>query len=140
MPLELISLGVVSEDGREFYRQNQAWSRRSTPWLNVNVVEQLDDKSWALPSDIARDLKRFCKCRANDRVEFWGWYAAYDWVFVCRLFGGLMHLPAGWRMICRDVKMLADLVGEQKLPPELDSHHALVDARWIREAWLALQE
>jgi hypothetical protein len=65
---------------------------------------------------------------------------SYDWVVLCQLFGTMMDLPKGWPMYCRDVKQLADSLGNPKLPDQKTAeHHALSDAVWTQEAWQFLQ-
>jgi hypothetical protein len=57
-------------------------------------------------------------------------------VLFCGLFGGMNELPFAFPHLCLDIKQLAIELGNPDLPPQLDSsHHALVDARWTREAW-----
>ena len=46
--------------------------------------------------------------------EFYAYFADYDWVALCWLFGEMMDLPKGFPMYCRDLKqMLDDYVLEQ---------------------------
>ncbi len=72
--------------------------------------------------------------------EFWGYYADYDWVALCQLFGAMGDLPREWPVYCRDIKQYADdLLGPQslnldELVPIAQEHSALADARWNREA------
>ncbi len=40
--------------------------------------------------------------------EFWAYYADYDWVVFCQLFGTMMDLPKGFPMYCLDLKQLQD--------------------------------
>lgn len=40
--------------------------------------------------------------------EFYAYYADYDWVAFCWLFGKMMNLPKGFPMYCRDLKQLLD--------------------------------
>ena len=40
--------------------------------------------------------------------EFYGYYADYDWVVFCWLFGGMIDLPSGFPMYCRDLKQELD--------------------------------
>lgn len=76
----------------------------------------------------------------TDKPELWAYYADYDWVVLCQLFGTMMDLPNGWPMYCRDVKQLCDELGNPKLPEQGKSeHHALADARWTRQAWAFLK-
>lgn len=42
-------------------------------------------------------------------------------------------------MFCMDVKQMAVMKGDPKLPDQEDAeHNALNDARWCRETWLFL--
>lgn len=71
----------------------------------------------------------------DDTPEFWGYYSDYDWVAFCWLFGSMIDLPKGWPMYCRDIKQLADQMGELALPEQTSTeHHALADARWNKLA------
>jgi hypothetical protein len=81
---------------------------------------------------IAGDIREFC----GEKPEFWGYYADYDWVVLCQLFGTMMDLPKDWPMYCRDIKQLCDSLGNPKLPEQgRGEHHALTDARWTKKAW-----
>ena len=40
--------------------------------------------------------------------EFYAYYADYDWVVFCWLFGNMMSLPKGFPMYCRDLKQMLD--------------------------------
>lgn len=137
--IELLSIGVVSEDGREFYRESrEAKWRRANDWVRANVLPHLDRKSPACqPRElIARDLLGFI---APESPEFWGYYADYDWVALCQLYGTMMDLPEGWPMFCMDIKQLAVEKGDPELPPQENEHYALADARWNKLAWESLQ-
>ena len=131
--ISLISIGVVAEDGREYYTEtgNALYLANTTMWLRENVLPHLTGSE--LPREtIARDLIEFM----GDAPEIWAYYADYDWVALCQLHGRMIDLPKGWPMYCRDVKQLCDALGNPKLPPQLSAeHHALTDAQWTREAW-----
>jgi hypothetical protein len=70
--------------------------------------------------------------------EVWGYFADYDWVALCQLYGRMVDLPKGFPFWCRDLKQLMNERGIEKadLPPEdpTTEHDALADARWIRAA------
>jgi len=157
--IDLISIGIVSEDGREFYAESSdADLSRANDWVKDNVLVHL----WSRQSDkrsanlwtrdggaggllprrhIALAVQDFCSPEVHGEPEFWGYYADYDWVVVCQLFGTMMDLPKRWPMYCRDIKQWADDCGNPKLPAEgKDEHHALADARWNRQAWYWLAE
>jgi len=152
--IDLISIGIVAEDGREYYAEAQDVDlSRASAWVQENVMPHLwsrqPDKrnanAWSrdggvgglLPKrHIASDVRSFCDPEQYGKPEFWGYYADYDWVVLCQLFGTMMDLPKGWPMYCRDIKQMADDRGNPQLPKEgKDEHHALADARWNKRAW-----
>lgn len=134
--IELISIGIVAEDGREFYAEFYFDSDKASDWVLANVVPHLQGK----PRDryvIRDEIVDFMGLKP----EIWAYYADYDWVALCQLFGTMMDLPKGWPMYCRDVKQLCDSLGNPNLPPQSSTeHHALADAKWTRDAWLYLQQ
>lgn len=144
--IELISLGIVAEDGREFYAENSQFDdANANDWVKANVLPQLWSRQqltfkhgdpqffWSSRQMIGRAVITFV---GNDVPEFWGYYADYDWVVFCWLFGSMSELPKGWPMYCRDIKQLCDLMGNPQLPEQgRGEHHALADARWNKLAW-----
>jgi hypothetical protein len=142
-PVQLISIGIVSEDGREFYAQSSEFDANdASDWVRENVLRQLDPRSEYLSlKEIARKVYEFVmpewKAIAPrpeevfDKPEFWGYYADYDWVVFCQIFGTMMDLPKGFPMYCRDIKQLCDERGNPALPEQgKGEHNALADARW----------
>jgi hypothetical protein len=130
--IDLISIGIVSEDGREFYAENADCDlSRASPWVQENVVSKLLGGTARIRRSNLRDFVH--DFIGSEKPEIWAYYADYDWVVLCQLFGTMMDLPEGWPMYCRDVKQLA---GETPLPEQgKGEHHALADARWTRAAW-----
>ncbi len=134
--IELISIGVVSEDGRTYYAEvsGARFLAAKTIWLGKNVLPRLTGVE-KFREYIAIDLIEFM----GEKPEIWAYYADYDWVALCQLHGRMIDLPKGWPMYCRDVKQLCDERGNPELPKQTSSeHHALADAKWTREAWLFL--
>ncbi len=135
--IDIISLGVIAEDGREFYVESSEvnWDRASQ-WVLDNVKPYLQGVGLTR-SSMGQKLIEFV---AEDEPEFWAYYADYDWVAVCSLFGTMMGLPKNFPMFCLDLKQSLYTVGNPKLPsqdPDLDGpeHHALSDARWTKRSW-----
>jgi hypothetical protein len=136
--IELISIGIVAEDGREYYAETfgSRTLAKATPWLEQNVLPHLS-QTVTLPDDMRRQVLAFM----GEKPEIWAYYADYDWVALCRLFGRMIDLPKGWPMFCRDVKQLAVDLCDPKLPEQTTGeHNALADAIWARDAWLFLRE
>lgn len=135
--IDLISIGVVAEDGREYYAESLSCDRsKASQWVKENVLTHLTGEHMRQSTHIASDLIAFM----GEAPEIWAYYADYDWVVLCQQFGTMMDLPKGWPMYCRDVKQLCDACGNPKLPEQTSTeHHALADARWTREAFEFLQ-
>ncbi len=90
---------------------------------------------WANLREIRDQVLIFCEPEKYGKPEFWGYFADYDWVALCQLFGSMINLPKGFPMYCRDIKQWADQLGDVRIPkPEQQIHHALADAMWVEEA------
>lgn len=123
----LISIGAVGEDGRTFYMENSAFDwDTATDWLREHVQPHLSGGPDLHPVwEIAEALVAFL----GPEPEIWGWYADYDWVVICQLFGSMVDLPTGWPMFCRDAKQLHVELGSPEVPAHVGrEHHALDDA------------
>jgi hypothetical protein len=132
--VDLISIGIVAEDGREFYMESDAvdWAPASRWTLDV-VRPQLSGEGHA-PESIGHGIRAFAE--HDDAPEFWGYYAAFDWVAFCGLFGSLGELPFDFPQFCLDLKQWAIALGDPELPAQTGQrHHALADARWTKGVW-----
>jgi hypothetical protein len=138
--IDLLSIGIVAEDGRCLYLESSECNLdRASPWVRENVIPHMKGERWNRVA-IATDVRSFMGPERYGKPEVWAYYAAYDWVALCQLFGAMVDLPKGWPMYCRDVKQLCDDLGNPKLPEQgKGEHHALADAKWTREAWEFLQ-
>lgn len=99
--------------------------------------EPKDPCFWAKRDEIREEVFLFCDMEKYGKPEFWGYYADYDWVVFCQLFGAMIALPNGFPMYCRDLKQLLDEKGNPHFQKD-SIHHALNDAEWIRETYMAL--
>lgn len=175
--IDLISIGVVSEDGREYYgiskdfNLKEAWNRYDEKleimsgdvrnrfpngrkykeyWIRDNVLrpiyyeligkdinfhcydefftykamKNLLSKHWKTNKEIAKEVRNFIATEKinsggqillgdfypNDipKPEFYAYYADYDWVAFCWLFGKMIDLPKGFPMYCKDLKQILD--------------------------------
>ncbi len=135
--LDLISVGLVAEDGRTFYAESSEvdWSRASR-WTLATVRPQLAGPAMPL-EQIGNALRLFAE--HDEHPVFWGYFPAYDWVLFTWLFGGLADLPFHFPQLCLDIKQWAIELGDPALPVQQgQKHHALADAHWTREAWTFL--
>lgn len=153
--IEPISVGLVAEDGREYYAVNRDMPHKRIAkhdWLARNVVPSLPrihgdrrlqvgrrnplaldfEHPDMLPRHrIAAGVRRFIQ--ATPDVELWGWYSAYDHVCLAQLFGRMIDLPEGVPMWTNDLRQEVGRLGDPRMP-EQDSgvHNALADARHIK--------
>ena len=80
----------------------------------------------------------------ENQLEFWAYYADYDWVLFCSLFGELSDKPEGFPYFCNDLMQImhSNKLDENWLAancPEPDNeHHALADALWNKDLYEAL--
>ena len=71
-----------------------------------------------------------------NQPKFYAYYADYDWVVFCWLFGKMKDLPNGFPMYCNDLKQMMDEKGLDKdwkkknCPDPKNAHNALSDALW----------
>lgn len=134
--LELISIGIVDEYGNEFYAVSNEWKRRNcNDWVANNVLPYLevDFSRWQSIAEIREGIVDF----VDGSPEFWAYFADYDWVLFCWIFGRMIDLPNHFPMYCRDLKQEMDRLGvdRSQLPPNYEIHNALEDAKWIRDSY-----
>lgn len=135
--IDLISIGMVREDGVEYYAETVLAQRLclQSAWLIANVKPHLRGESAVrYTPDIGGDLVAF----AGEKPEFWADYASYDWVCLCQIFGTMLQLPKGWPMFVRDIQQLRNGIEVPRFPNEAE-HDALADARNCKQKydWLA---
>jgi hypothetical protein len=177
--IDLISIALVCEDGREFYAvASDGWDPRGvSDWLKANVLpflspdgQRVDLFDGIIASEAAKvipfrsreqikeDLWKFVKPEAppvvkeleyirgrsfHNQPEFWGYFADYDWVLLCQLFGRMLDLPSHFPKYCRDIKQKMDdhQIEKVGMPKQESGHHnALMDARHMQKMLLRLAE
>jgi len=174
--IDLISIGMVDETGKEFYALNKDVNLKKVwkdDWLNENVLRPIYQEHFS--GDMRnrfqftyRTMKMIFKEAGKTRKEmrtaiiqfmidkdyrflsvdetkfyleeknpeFYGYYADYDWVVFCWIFGRMIDLPKGMPMYCKDLKQIMDELGLDKewknknCPKPKREHNALVDAKW----------
>lgn len=85
-------------------------------------------------------------------IDFYAYYADYDWVVFCSLFGRMIDLPKGFPMYCRDLKQTLNVMCVQLketpesikelngYPKQMNEHNALADAKWNYELYKFLTQ
>ena len=151
--IEAISIGIVAEDGREFYAIYDDFDTRAVAqnnWLMKNVMSSInhsqfvvtdfegmpmvrdiyvDDPAKMRRGDIAAGIEAFTL--DDDNVEWWNWYGAYDHVVLCQTFGTMMDLASRYPKWSNDIKQLHKDKGFPTMPRQpAGLHNALDDARF----------
>jgi len=161
--IELISIGIVADDGRDYYAVNRdaPWKRiKKHEWLVANVVPSLPKLygdarlhyarrgplgliDWWHPhmkrrDRIAGEVLRFLLA-GETTPELWAYYGAYDHVVLCQLWGAMPDLPDGLPMWTNDLQQEIPRLGGEPPAQQSGHHNALDDARWVDASlrWLA---
>lgn len=158
--IDLLSIGMVREDGHRLYRINgdPATITRAVnhPWLRENVVPHLPvtvfpagvgsteyDWKWSDHPDIefvepkwliATAVEKFITSVSDPQLR--AWYAAYDHVALMQLWGPMISKPEGVPMWTFDLKQESVMLGDVPLPAQdpAGEHHALHDAEY--DQWI----
>jgi len=134
--VDLISIGVTSDDGREFYAVSSEFDEKSVSyWVRDNVLSRLGPDERRLTHAEIRDrLKLFVG--KDPKPEFYLKGADIDWTLFCEIFGGPDKLPWNFPKKPKDVEDLWNKLGKPELPEHPgNKHNALADARWTRTIW-----
>ncbi len=154
-PIDLISIGIVAQDGREYYALNYDCNHsKASDWVKKNVLSQIPPmplpqiysspkqyqeseagrQGWRNKATISLEINLFVG--TDSKPEFWADYADYDWVVFCQIFGTMMDLPAGFPMYCNDIQQWRRNLGSPELPRQTGTaHNALDDARYCKQLW-----
>ena len=145
--IELISIGMVSEDNRAYYAESADYDRqRATPWIREHVLPYLGGNCLQTRREIRAGIQTFIDPPlrfggTSTTPEFWAFCGEYDWIVLRQLFGDLMAWPHAWPIFAMDIAQWRVHLGSPELPRQIDTqHHALADARHVRACWLALEE
>lgn len=136
--IDLVSLALVAENGAELYRESCEFDpAKASEWVKDNVLSKLSAAVGYTKEVIKTDVLAFIEAHKGlEKPVFWGYYADYDWVVFCQLFGSMIQLPKGYPMYCRDIKQLCDSLGNPDLPTiGKNEHSALSDARWNKRTF-----
>jgi hypothetical protein len=153
----LISMGLISEDGRTFYGEfNDYPVEQTSAWVVEHVVPYLQYSHLASltpPLDLQSHGMKASRSAIRtaletwlaqfDRVEMWADYPAYDWVLLADLFGGSLHLPRQVSSNAFDIATLLQVAGIDPTCdrralcnlPNMNLHNALDDAKLAKACY-----
>lgn len=151
--IDLVSIGIVREDGREYYAvtdiPDHVYRMRRDAWLAANVLPFLPLNDGGFLDLSHPDVKPRSVIR-NEVLDFltddawpqlWAWYGAYDHVALAQLWGRMIDLPSKLPMFTNDIRQLWDAAGRPTLPQQDEGtkHHALYDARHDRRMYESIK-
>lgn len=162
--IDLISIGIVSEDNREFYAVSNEFDvakLAANPWLVKNVwptlptfkhpkssrcacgIGHIDREHPAVRprAQIARAVEEFVTVGLDldggEEADLWGWFPSYDHVALAQLYGPMTKLPAGFPKRTNCIQQEAqrlEIEGHLPEPPK-GKHNAQIDARYHKVLW-----
>lgn len=158
-----ISIGMVKEDGEEYYAiVNDAFAIKDAcqhPWLKENVIPYLpliQPVDPAAPywdtydpgfinvkskAKIAEEVKNFILSVPNPSL--WAYFASYDHVCLAQLWGVMINMPKGVPQRTNDIAQDMERLGViAPSMPGIQQHNALSDAREVmyKRKWLKEHE
>jgi hypothetical protein len=141
--IDLVSIGVVAEDGREFYAVSTGFDpSRAIDWVRKNVLDKLpspSDPAWRPLERIRDELLAFL-IEPGEAIELWAWMAGYDHVALAQLWGDMRALPRPIPRFTHELRQRWEDAGSPPLPAAPpDQHDALADARHNLARWRALE-
>lgn len=148
----LLSIGIVDENGREFYSEVEAPEIMAdvNQWIKENVIANFTrKKTFSNTLDLRKQLMEFLSYYDHgETIEVWSDCLAYDWVLFCDLFDGAFGIPRNIYYIPFDLSTylkimnydpdvsreeFADIYGGKK-------HNALHDAQVIKTCFERLEK
>lgn len=159
LTIEMISIGIKREDGKEYYAVNadmpiakilrHDWLMEFV-WPHLPTIETAPMRKGAKPvrslnvlhsavkpfGKIATEVHRFLTADGRP-PELWAYYAAYDHVRLMQLWGPMVMRPSNIPMWTNDLRQEMHRLGitaeDAGIPGQANLHKAIDDARWDKE-------
>ncbi|AZA13966.1 polyadenylate-specific 3'-exoribonuclease AS [Corynebacterium choanae] len=147
--LELVSIGIVAEDGREYYACSTDFHPGdANQWVRTHVLSQLPSPAsplWKPRRLIAEEVAEFLLAHhpttQADNPQLWAWVGGYDHVVYAQLFGSMADMPARLPRFTHELKQYWEFAGRPWIPTMSQGQHdALEDARHNRDRFVAIAE
>jgi hypothetical protein len=156
-------LGYSDTTNRDFTYKNFKALINKYGKSNAQIAEEIKvfcyNGYWLDPKEVNSEYRSLKDCV---NIEFYAYYADYDWVAFCWLFRKMTDLPEGFPMYCIDLKQILDdyvtkfrnqRIGSEKesvnfaswetylksvknnpgYPKQINEHNALGDAKWNKK-------
>ena len=145
--IDLVSIGVVAENGAEYYAVSTEFDpAKAIEWVRRNVLDKLpapSDPAWRSRDSIRTGLLEFLTAQLaepGEPIELWAWMAGYDHVALAQLWGDMRALPRAIPRFTHELRQEWENAGSPPLPAApRDQHDALADARHNLARWHELE-
>lgn len=99
---------------------------------NKQIAEEIKAFVYSYVVDNPDTVTNWDEVTRKSPIKFWAYFADYDWVVFCWLFGRMIDLPKGFPMFCYDLKQSLEYDSLKKdiIPAAEGEHNALSDAIW----------
>lgn len=139
--VKLISIGIVAQDGREYYAESSEFEEyKCNDFVKQNVLPKLGPKEKRKTrAVIAQEILEFLK---GDSPRWVAYVSGYDHVVLCKIFGTMSDLPRNFPHYTWDLKQKLEEMGNPQLPEQniKGEHNSLDDARWVKKACIYLKD
>lgn len=147
----LLSIGIVDENGREFYRELDDYdTSQLNDWLKDNVIANFTNEQPVNRIILEQHLREWLRgYDYGEKLEIWSDCLAYDWVLFCEIFGGAFEIPKNIYYIPFDICTYMKIKGVDPdvnreefvgLEPLISAkHNALHDAKVIKACYEKLE-
>jgi hypothetical protein len=141
--ITLVSIGMVDENGREFYAISTEFDPgKAIDWVRKHVLNQLPGPAsplWRSRTQIRDELLAYL-LEPGEPIELWAWMASYDHVVLAQLWGDMRALPRQIPRFTHELRQLWEDAGSPPLPAAgSDAHDALADARHNWAKWKVIE-
>lgn len=143
---ELISIGLISDCGKEFYAEVSDYDKslvEGNQWIKENVIANLKGGDFEMTKEqlkaaLTEWFDQF------DKIEAWADVNQYDWVMFCDIFGSAFEIPGHIYYIPFDLVGLfrekgidTDINREEfsGIKKDAEKHNALWDAKVCRACY-----
>jgi len=144
---EVLSIGLIKLTGEELYLEIETDAEPSD-WVKQNVLKHMTGEK-TTKEEARKQIRTFL---GKEKPYLTAWVPHYDMVLTSQLFQGAFNTPFNWFPLDFASILFADGIDPEDYREEnnrkflkdlgidaskYSTHHALDDAKLLREAWIA---
>ena len=156
-----LSIAMLAETGQSIYmvisdapreEANEFVQTMVLPYIDIppfDIIEPIQNSTYIAsegvqtyvrcPKQDAGTILKNWVAKITHQPEFWAWFATYDWLIICQLYGHMTDIPRPWPMYVNDLRTNPNSILTPFEEPNLDipPHHALHDVHALKNRWEA---